>query len=63
MSPVTPVISTGSVSPVHPIVSLTTSGEVSYVGIEKSYGITYAGFIKRIISEWDKIVQAYAMPK
>ncbi len=66
MSPTTPtpsVISTWSVSPVRPIISLTTSGEVSYVGIEKNYGITYAGFIKRIISEWDKIVQAYAMPK
>ncbi|MBC7498527.1 hypothetical protein H7170_02675 [Candidatus Gracilibacteria bacterium] len=56
--------STGSVALVAPpVVPVTTSGEVSYVGIEKNYGITYAGFIKRIISEWDKIVQAYAMPK
>jgi hypothetical protein len=42
---------------------ITTSGEVSYSAIEKTYGVTYTGFIKRIISEWSKVRDAYAMPK
>ncbi len=44
-------------------VAATVSGEISYVYIEKTYGTTYTSFIKRIISEWDKVRDAYAMPK
>jgi hypothetical protein len=45
-----------------PIPLVTASGEVSYTMIENTYGVSYTWFIKRIISEWDKIVQAYTMP-
>lgn len=44
-------------------ITVTTSGEVSYSYIEKTHGMLYVGFIKRIISEWDKVRDAYAMPK
>ena len=42
---------------------MTASGEISVATIEKTHGASYAGFIKRIISEWDKVRDAYAMPK
>jgi hypothetical protein len=60
-STVTPGTTTGTT--VSTGVIATTSGEVSYSAIEKTYGATYAGFIKRIISEWSKVRDAYAMPK
>ncbi len=59
----TQVASTWSNTATWSLVLVTASGEISYAGIEKNYGVSYAGFIKRIISEWEKIVQAYAMPK
>ncbi len=49
---------TGTTAPV-----LTTSGEINFSEIEKTHGPTYTGFIKRIISEWDKVRDAYLMPK
>lgn len=49
---------TGTVLPV-----VTTSGEINFSEIEKVHGILYTGFIKRIISEWDKVRDAYLMPK
>lgn len=53
-------ISTGATTIVPPVV---VSGEISYSYIEKTHGMIYAGFIKRIISEWSKVRDAYAMPK
>lgn len=49
---------TGTVPP-----PVTASGEVSFVSIEKIYGASYTGFIRRLISEWNKVRDAYAMPK
>ncbi len=71
MAPTTPiVVTTGSVAPVTPmapttpiVTPVTASGEISYANIEKNYGASYAGFIKRIISEWDKVRDAYGMPR
>ena len=58
-------ISTGSTSVITgttaPVV--TTSGEINFSEIEKVHGSVYTGFIKRIISEWDKVRDAYLMPK
>ena len=69
ITPVTPtpiVVSTGSITPVGPttpVAPVTASGAISVATIEKNHGASYAGFIKRIISEWDKVRDAYAMPK
>ena len=63
VTPTTPVATTGSTTTGTTISPVTASGEISFANIEKNYGVSYAGFIKRIISEWDKIVQAYGMPK
>lgn len=49
---------TGTTLPV-----VTTSGEINFSEIEKIHGPVYTGFIKRIISEWDKVRDAYLMPK
>ncbi len=57
------VTTTGSTTTGTTVSPVTASGEISFTNIEKNYGISYAGFIKRIISEWDKIVQAYGMPR
>ena len=50
-------------APTTPTPSVTASGEISVATIEKLHGTSYAGFIKRIISEWDRVRDAYAMPK
>ena len=63
VAPTTPIVTTGSTTTGTTISPVTASGEISFANIEKNYGASYAGFIKRIISEWDKIVQAYGMPK
>lgn len=58
------ILSTGSATATGVLTTNPTlSGEVSLVNIEKTYWASYAGFIKRIISEWDKVRDAYAMPK
>ncbi len=54
---------TGSVSVDTTTPTMVASGEISYSDIEKTYWVTYTGFIKRIISEWDKVRDAYVMPK
>jgi hypothetical protein len=51
---------TGTTTIVPPVV---VSWEVSYSYIEKTHGMLYVGFIKRLISEWDKVRDAYSMPK
>jgi hypothetical protein len=60
----TPVVASGStpVTPTPPVVN-STSGEVSFALFEKTYGTLYTPFVKKIISEWDKIVTAYSLPK
>jgi hypothetical protein len=55
---VTPVVSTTPAVP-----PVTGSGEVSFANIEKTHGSSFVGFIHRIITEWDKVRDAYAMPK
>ncbi len=59
----TSTISTGTTNTGKVLPPVTASGEVSFVSIEKIYGNQYTGFIRRLISEWDKIRDAYAMPK
>jgi hypothetical protein len=39
------------------------SGEVSFVAFERTYGTLYTPFVKKITSDWDKIVTAYSLPK
>ncbi len=56
-----PILTGTTVSTTAPVI--TVSGEVSYGYTEKTYGVSYTGFIKRIISEWDKVRDAYALPK
>jgi hypothetical protein len=56
----TPQMSTVLPAPVAPVI---VSGEVSFVLFERTYGTAYTPFVKRIISDWDKIVSAYALPK
>ncbi len=41
----------------------TTSGEINFSEIEKVHGPVYTGFMKRITTEWDKVRDAYLMPK
>lgn len=58
--------STGTVAPpisTIPATPVTASGEFSVASIEKTYGTSYAGFIKKIITDWDKVRDAYVMPK
>ncbi len=42
---------------------VTASGEFSVTSIEKIHGPIYAGFIKKIITDWEKVRDAYVMPK
>lgn len=57
------VLQTGSVVVNTATLPVVVSGEISYSYIEKTHGLLYVGFIKRIISEWDKVRDAYVMPK
>lgn len=57
------MISTGTTVSIPVPPTATVSGEVSFVAFERSYGTLYTPFVKKIISEWDKIVTAYALPK
>ncbi len=41
----------------------TLSGEAVYANISKTYGASYAGFIRRVTTDWDKVRDAYLMPK
>lgn len=60
VTPVTGVISvaTGTVS----TASSDMSTDDMLLNIEKVHGASYAGFVKRIISEWTKVRDAYALP-
>jgi len=42
---------------------VTSSGEFSTEMIAQTYGASPAGFIKRIVGEWDKVRDAYSLPK
>jgi len=42
---------------------MTAGSEFSVASIEKIHGAIYAGFIKKIITDWEKVRDAYAMPK
>ncbi len=57
------VVATGTTNTGKVMSTITASGEVSFANIEKIYGTQYTGFIRRLISEWDKVRDAYAMPK
>lgn len=45
------------------IVPVNTNVETTFSNLEKIHGATYVGVIRRLVSEWSKIRDAYAMPK
>lgn len=49
---------TGSISTISPDVN----AEEMIANIEKLYGASYAGFVRKIVTEWSKVRDAYAMP-
>jgi len=51
-------VATGTVS----TASSDMNADDMLVSIEKAHGASYAGFVKRIISEWTKVRDAYALP-
>lgn len=57
----TTVIATGTTS--SGVIPANSSIETAFSNIEKLHGTTYGGVIRRLVSEWSKVREAYAMPK